>query len=274
MQDYQKPDYRPGWWTVLKDWIKRALKGERHLPPWWLRDVGGGDDFRAVGQEFLELFVQIGGLEPDERVLDVGCGSGRMAIPLTGYLSPAGSYVGLDITRRFIDWCQRHISKRYPNFQFLHVDLYNKRYNPAGRYLAHEYRFPFDDRSFDFVFLTSVLTHLLPEATENYLREVARLLAEGGRGFLTFFLLNPTQQTLAEQGRNDVDFCYGPGPYRLRDEAIPESAVAYEEGYLFDLLAACDLALEGPVRYGTWSGRPDGLSYQDVLLVRRQGSTG
>lgn len=270
MQDYQQPDYKPGLWTVLKDWIERTLKRERHFPPWWLRDVGGGDDFGAIGQEFLRLFVEIGALKPDERVLDIGCGSGRMAIPLTGYLSPPGSYVGLDITQRVIDWCQQNISNRHPNFRFLHVDLYNKRYNPTGCCLAHEYRFPFDDQSFDFVFLTSVFTHLLPEATQNYLREVARLLSEDGRGFLTFFLLNPTQWALAEQGRNDVDFRRGPGPYRLRDEAIPESAVAYEQGYLFDLLAECGLVPNGPVHYGTWSGRQDGLSYQDILLVQRQ----
>ena len=68
---------KPGAWGVLKDFVNRAVHGELHLPPWWLRDVGGGD-FKAAGQEFLRLFIELAGLQPDERVLDIGCGSGRI----------------------------------------------------------------------------------------------------------------------------------------------------------------------------------------------------
>jgi len=258
---------KPGLLTILKDLVKRTIRGESHLPPWWLRDVGGSD-FGAIGQEFLNLFVQVGDLQPHERVLEIGCGSGRMAIPLASHLSPAGSYVGMDIARPSIAWCQRNISRRHPNFHFLHVDLYNKRYNPNGLYLAREYTFPFKSRSFDLILLISVFTHLLPEDTEHYLREIARLLQRDGRGFFTFFLLNERQRSLAKQGRNTLDFKYGVGPYRTRDESVPESAIAYDEIYILELLSKCELELREPVYYGTWSGRPDGLTYQDVLLVR------
>ena len=40
-------------------------------------------------------------LSPDHRVLDIGCGTGRMAIPLTSFLSKKGSYEGFDIVRRW-----------------------------------------------------------------------------------------------------------------------------------------------------------------------------
>ena len=209
-----------------------------------------------------DLFQQIG-------LLDIGCGSGRMAIPLSGYLSHKGGYHGIDIVEDAIHWCQQHITPRYPNFRFLHADLYNERYNPEGRYLAKDYKFPFEDESFDFIFLTSVFTHLLPDDAKHYLCELARLLdPAGGRAFITFFLLNQTQQSLADQGLNDIDFKYGVGPYRMRDEVIPESAVAYEEGYVNELLVQSGLEMSGPIRYGTWSGQADGLSHQDILLVQ------
>ncbi len=271
MKDVTDPLFEPDRWTLLKDFISRLVKGELHLPPWWLRDVGGAD-FAATGKEFWELFIQAGRLQPDERILEIGCGSGRMAIPLTRYVSSAGSYTGVDIVRRSIVWCQRNISQRNPNFSFLHADLYNERYNPTGRHQAREYTFPFKDRSFDFIFLTSVFTHLLPQDTEHYLSEIARLLHKNGRGFLTFFLLNEKQEALARQGRNDIDFKYGTATYRIRDESVPESAVAYDEGHLLQQLSKQELELCAPIHYGTWSGREEGLSYQDILLVRLGGS--
>jgi SAM-dependent methyltransferase len=190
-----------------------------------------------------------------------------MAYPLISYLSQEGKYTGMDVTADSIIWCQKNITSRYPNFQFLHADLYNKRYNPTGRYLAKDYTFPFEKESFDFIFLTSVFTHLLPDDATNYLREVARLLRPDGRALTTFFLLNEEQQKLATEGRNDIDFKYGSDPYRTRSETVPESAVAYDEIYLRQLVSQCGLEISGPIHYGTWSGRHDGLSYQDIVLV-------
>ncbi len=253
--------------SVPVDFIIRATQGKLHLPPLWLRDIGP-TDFEATGQEFLSLFIQLANLQPGEQILEIGCGCGRMALPLTRYLSQTGSYLGIDINQKAIMWCQQHITSHYPNFHFLHADLYNKRYNPSGRYQAKNYRFLFEKESFDFIFLTSVFTHLLPEDTENYLREVARLLRRDGRSVVTFFLLNGTQQLLAGQGQNDIDFKCGVGPYRTRSEITPESAVAYDEVFLQQLITQCGLEIVEPIHYGTWSGRQDGLSYQDIALLQ------
>lgn len=255
--------------SQIVDLIGRTARGQHHLPPIWLRDVGPSD-FEATGQEFLRYFIELGGLQPAERVLDIGCGSGRMALPLTSYLTAAGSYVGLDVTRDSIQWCRQQVTARFPNFQFLHLDLVNQRYNPQGRLKAKDCVFPLGATRFDFIFLTSVFTHLLPDDTTQYLREIARLLQPQGRCLATFFLLSDTQQRLAAKGLNHIDFSYGPGPYRLRNEAVPESAVAYQEGYLRELLEACGLTPVLPIYYGQWSGRPDGLSYQDILILKRR----
>ncbi len=44
--------------------------------------VGDGD-FKSKGNEFLKYFIEIGGIKKTDHVLDVGCGIGRMAVPLT-----------------------------------------------------------------------------------------------------------------------------------------------------------------------------------------------
>lgn len=56
-----------------------------------------GRNVQRDGEQFLQYFIELGGLKPSDRVLDVGCGIGRLAIPLTQYLDARGGYAGLDI---------------------------------------------------------------------------------------------------------------------------------------------------------------------------------
>jgi len=151
----------------------------------------------------------------------VGCGVGRMAVPLTGYLSPKGSYEGFDIVPAAIAWCVRSITRRFPRFHFQVADLYNKTYNPAGRYRAEDYPFPYADGSFDFVILTSVFTHLLPEDLDHYLDEIGRVCAPGARVFATFFLLNPESEAAIAQGRSQHTFAHPRGACRVEHDDIP-----------------------------------------------------
>ncbi len=234
-------------------------------PPRRLGFVGSGD-FRAAGDEFRELFVSLSGLRPDEDVLDVGSGVGRGAIGLTGWLQ--GRYEGIDVVRRGIQWCQQAITPRYPNFHFQVADVYNRHYNPVGRLSAAEYRFPFEDRSFDFVLVTSVFTHLLPADRDNYISEIARVLRPEGRCFATFFLLNSEAGPSLQGGRNQLNFRFSRPGYWTDNERIPEAAVAYEEAGVRGELERSGLRI-AKVRYGVWSGRSDGVGWQDVVVAER-----
>src|SRR5687768_5417535 len=80
----------------LTDWADRA-RGKRvplEPPDQLVAGIGGA---WAVGERYLGYFRDLCGLRPEETVLDVGCGVGRMAVPLAGYLSPPGRYEGFDI---------------------------------------------------------------------------------------------------------------------------------------------------------------------------------
>jgi len=52
--------------------------------------VGDGD-YEKAGNEFFVYFREFGKLKPSDKVLDVGCGIGRMSLPLTTYLAGGGN---------------------------------------------------------------------------------------------------------------------------------------------------------------------------------------
>src|SRR6267378_931984 len=76
------------------------------------------EEFKANGDEFLRIYKDICGIQPTERMLDVGCGIGRKTVPLTGYLTGAARYEGIDANAFGVEWCTRNISPRFPNFRF------------------------------------------------------------------------------------------------------------------------------------------------------------
>jgi ubiquinone/menaquinone biosynthesis C-methylase UbiE len=229
--------------------------------------VGGG--FESVGNEFLRYFIDLCELKTNEKVLDVGCGVGRMAVPLMNYLNECGGYEGFDIIGDAINWCKKNITRKHPNFKFQQADIYNKAYNSVGSLNASKYTFPFNDESFDFVFLTSVFTHMMPQDVENYLSEVGRVLKDSGRCLITFFLLNNMSIDLVSAKKSSLDFKYNHGKYSVVDEYVPESAVAYDELYVRGLYIKHGLTILDPIYYGYWCNRKQFLSYQDIIIAKK-----
>jgi SAM-dependent methyltransferase len=251
----------------LAVWSLVDQLGAGRITPGYGGLIGEGD-FDEVGREFLAHFRDLAGLEPTDRVLDIGCGLGRMAAPLTTYLT-YGSYHGFDIVRPTIESCRRRFAA-FPDFQFDHVDVYNGKYNPKGRVSPSEFRFPYADAAFDFAFAASVFTHMLPEDVERYLGEAARVLRPGGRLLATWFVMTPEAAGRVAERESDIDF-----PVREDEDDVwkadpreAEAAVAFAPAVLRGLYERSGLEVEDPIRYGCWSGA-EGVSYQDLVVARR-----
>jgi ubiquinone/menaquinone biosynthesis C-methylase UbiE len=237
-------------------------------PPAELAREHGGERFHVIGRKWVDTFIRLGAVRPNDRVLDVGCGAGRMAIALARYLAGRGTYDGFDVSRADVSWCKKEIEPRWPGSRFRHVDVKNSWYNRSGSIDPEDFSFPYDAERFDFIFLTSVFTHMLPAAMENYLREVVRVLRTGGRCLITYFLINDRTSASIAAGDAIYQFAHRVGPTcRSQREDSPEKAVAYDEDFIRRLYVREGLEIQEPISFGYWSRAYDFPDPRDQDIV-------
>ncbi len=230
--------------------------------------VMGQPSYRSIGLEFLRYFIKWGELSPEDDVLDVGCGGGRMAAAIGYYLSPSASYVGFDVHRGSINWCLDNISTRWPNFRFDHYAIGNSRYNPRGALKAESFAFPYADATFSFAIATSLFTHLTRQEVRQYLAEIARVLRHGGRLFSTAFLMTPAAEAAARHGTPTIKFEHQFGENPVQSLEQPMAAVAQHESVFFADVTEAGLVIDR-IAYGWWSGLRTSNGMQDIIVLRK-----
>jgi SAM-dependent methyltransferase len=248
----------------LADKLVRRRRGLGHLPSFSIRIhstsvVGefGGRRWARNGQIVKRVLVEDLGLLPHHRVLEVGCGGGRNALALADYLEPGG-YVGLDIDEESIAACRSQPSLH--TFEFVVADVENDLYNPQGGAKGSEYRFPFDDDAFDFVFLQSVYTHMLEDDCANYAREMMRVLRPGGTAAVSIFLQTPPVpgQAFSFKGRAGAAY--------LEYPEIPTKVVGYELSTFERWFAGADV--RGLLGQWRRDGNVQVRQWQDWVVAR------
>ena len=252
--------------------IYDSLSGKKikYIPPRGMIFTGRGDYIKLANM-FFGYFKNYCNLQPDNRILDIGSGIGRMAVPFIGYLNHQGSYEGIDIVKTGINWCNKNISKINPQFKFIHSDIYNDLYNTKGVIKGEEYVFPYRDVEFDIAFLTSVFTHMLQAEVEQYIKEIARVLKPGGKCLATFFILNDESVSLMNTTEDSFKFPFNHGEYSFMSEDTKTANVAYNQEWIERIMKENGLKVE-VIRYGFWSGRnkeefPD---FQDIIIVSKE----
>ena len=144
-----------------------------------------GGEFEALGKLEVATLKHYG-LADGAYLIDVGCGSGRLAQPLSQCFE--GEYLGIDIEPRLVKFARQHVQPKGWRFE-----------------VTQGFGIPERDGTADMVCFFSVFTHLLHEQTYVYLREAKRVLKPGGKiifSFLDFTL--PLHWDLFESATVDV----------------------------------------------------------------------
>ena len=214
------------------------------------------------------------GLTPNDHIVDIGCGCGRLAIPFGYFLNrDHGRYTGTDVWAEGTDWCSRQLSTEFPNLDFhcLHADS-NYYFTDHPDYDTQNH-FPLSflaDSSVDGVFAVSVFTHLTLNDTSWYLNEIARTLRPGKLAYVTGFIIDEWfHHYVASSGLHSEVRQHEDGgfyAYQGQDHFAGLTLATWRS--LFD---AAGLHLVS-IDLGAWAEKPGARSFQDTFILMAPGT--
>jgi len=143
--------------------LVKQLKAAMPLDQAMERAVGGA--YAEIGPVEKNILVHAG-LRDGMSLVDLGCGSGRLATVLGREMKI--EYLGIDIIQDLLDYAR---SKSPANYQFV---------------LNRALTLPCADESADMVAGFSIFTHLLHEESYAYMEEVKRVLKPGAAMVFSF----------------------------------------------------------------------------------------
>lgn len=135
----------------------------------------------SLGRErtFRERVLRRAQLKPGERVLDIGCGTGTMALLAKRQVGPAGEVCGIDASPAMIARARQKSRSAGTEIRFSNAVVES---------------LPFPNDHFDVVLSTVMLHHLPSRVRTQCAQEVQRVLRPGGRVLAVDFGTSPAQR--------------------------------------------------------------------------------
>jgi len=197
-------------------------------------------------------------LTKTDKVLEVGCGTGRVSVPFIKHLDK--NYHAFDNNLCFIEYC------RTLGGNFTYLDVFHDDWNPAGTIDPLQVEFPYRSRQFSAVFSMVVFNHFRYTWFEHYCSEISRVLTKGGKFFTTLIVAKEPQEEKQPpfqfKHRTDTEW------YDYRD--APLYNIAFPEILIRRALIKHGLMIAEPIRYGSWNKSPLALSGFDVVMAHKR----
>lgn len=219
--------------------------------------------FDIIGQQFVNLLINNVELSNNSKILDVGCGTGRIAKCLYQKMD-VGLYQGYDINQKYIDYCKL----TYPLYDFDHFDIQHDEYNSLGTFNQNDFILPYQSNYFDIIIILAVINHLHYSNVVNLFNELSRVIKRGGYVFSTHTILNNKSiEFINNKTTQPYLFTYKEEHNWYDYESRKLINVAHHEIDIRRLLIKNRLMIREPIRYGQWCGSPMPLAGPDIIIA-------
>jgi SAM-dependent methyltransferase len=260
---------RRGVWVEPHERYLTAFDPELLPPPDLMNTEGVQtlEEWFRWAERWVMVLKMHGGLRRNSRVLEIGCGLGRLAFRLRFELGD-GSYDGFDDSASKINFLRGRFGSRYPNFKFHCVDIPKANHKLFGWLRSSHLA----------VSAASVFTQLFPERARTCFREIRPVLRADGRAVIGAFLLDNFRRDRSRPlgcDKDSFDFHHFPDSaypdsFAVPDPKNPKALTAYKQQTLVGFAAEAGLELAEPSIPGSWSGATDAsLLVEDLLVFRR-----
>ena len=158
------------------------------------------EKFIRWSQGVAPRFIELAGVRPGERVLDVGCGTGALTVELAA--AKVGAVTGIDLSLPYIEYARRRVTGRIVTFE-----------------VGDALRLPYPDAAFDRT-LSMLALDVFPDATQA-LAEMRRVTRPGGTvsGLVNDFRCGSTAFSIVW----DIAAVLDPRAGVVRDEIMSEA---------------------------------------------------
>lgn len=158
-------------------------------------------------------------------IMEIGCGCGKTFQHIHDIGEFTGSFVGIDIDSEMLTYCRKHFNR--PSFSFIQSNHQNSAYSERQTVgPSTPWHIPLSDECLDFVYSSSLFSHLFELEIMNYLCQSYRLLKPGGAVRMSFFCIESV-----EKG-NRWNFKHRKGNAYIESLKVPEAAVAFEKSIM------------------------------------------
>lgn len=135
--------------------------------------------FRGQWRKLRQRTAALAHIQPGDAVLDVGCGTGTLALEVARRVGNAGHVTGIDPSSEQIARARAKAARRTLSIEFQ---------------IGVIEQLPFPDTSFDVVLSTLMMHHLPAPLKRQGLAEIARVLKPGGRLIIADFTRKQERQ--------------------------------------------------------------------------------
>jgi SAM-dependent methyltransferase len=240
-----------------------------------------GDSFTnwVYQQGFFAALIKCFAKNESLKIIDFGCGHGKLAPVSVFFTHPEGEYLGIDIQEGYINYCRRKYAQ-LPRVRF-HVSkdcnpFYPKQQQSTAaesKSYGNDWNVPPD--SIDVVMALSVFTHLQEADALGYINKIHTIIKPNALAILTCHLV--------EEPRKQPGFIFSYNPFLVSlfkfttplptsydwftcNPALPESGIAMNMAGLNSLIQE-KFKIEFIVR-GSTTGGSDPFP-QDVVVLRK-----